>query len=391
MVSYPNKLEIIFDYLIKNGIKPVIVGGYVRDYFLNKKNNNNKYLVKDIDIELYNATSFDQIEYILKKFGNPNIIGKSFGVIKLDLDEVEIDFSLPRVENKISSGHKGFNVSTYPNLSYIEASSRRDFTINSIGFDVLNKKILDPHSGLKDLKKKKLKIVNEKTFVEDPLRILRAMQFCARFELEPDNDLIKIASNMCKKGLLNELAQERIYEEFKKLFIKSKYISKGLNFLKNVDGFLYFNELKEIKNSWQVTLRYIDNVNRNIFDDNTNITILLAILSYKMDQITKESFLNKITSKNSILRSIDHIHHVNKYLDKNLSVIKYSIVKDLNLSILIEYLRAKEFSKETLDKVKNIKPIVHGRDLIKIGMKKSKDFKDFLQLLYELQINKNFS
>jgi tRNA nucleotidyltransferase (CCA-adding enzyme) len=195
---------------------------------------------------------------------------------------------------------------------------------------------------------------------------------------------------MCKDKLLDELPQERIYEEFKKLFLKAEKISVGLEFLKKVDGFLYFNELKVIENIWDKTLRYIDNVNKDVLDNNTNITVMLAILCYEMDQKSCESFLNKIISKKSISKAIEHIHHINKFLDNKIDYIDHSISKDIDVKSLEIYLDAKEFDKGIIKKVKQIKPIVQGRDLLDVGFKGSKDFKDLLQLIYEVQINSLF-
>ncbi|MBU1927437.1 CCA tRNA nucleotidyltransferase, partial [bacterium] len=170
MIKYPHKLDLIFKKLKNLNITAVIVGGYVRDSLLGRES-------KDIDIELYGVSSLENVEEVLQEFGNINQVGKSFGVCKLLFEDLDLDFSLPRLEAKTSSGHRGFEVSTYSQLSFEVASSRRDFTINAIGFDVEKKIILDPHHGIKDLKSNSLHFVNKTTFVEDPLRILRAVQF----------------------------------------------------------------------------------------------------------------------------------------------------------------------------------------------------------------------
>ncbi|WP_373071961.1 CCA tRNA nucleotidyltransferase [Sulfurimonas sp.] len=396
MIEYPNKLDIIFDKLQKYNIKPVIVGGYVRDYFFNKYEKSSKRLTKDIDIELYNAESFEQLQNILCEFGNPNLNGKNFGVIKLKVDDLDIDFSLPRTDNKVSSGHTGFEVDTYSDISFHKASSRRDFTINAIGFDIFNKKILDPFGGLEDLKQKKLKMVSQETFIEDPLRVLRAMQFCARFELKPDYELIDAASKMCENNLLDELPRERIYEEFKKLFLKAKHISIGLNFLKDVNGFIYFSELNMSESDWHIKLKYIDSVDKTKLDNATNIAVVLALLCYKMEENAKQSFLNKIINKKTTLKTIDYLHHIDSYLEsidkKDFdNTLKYKILKDIDTNTLKIYLEAKSISEDIIRKIYSIKPIVHGKDLMKSGFKPSKEFDSLLQMIYEVQLLKLFN
>jgi tRNA nucleotidyltransferase (CCA-adding enzyme) len=391
MIEYPNKLDKIFDKLYKYNIKPVIVGGYVRDFFLSLQNNNSLHESKDIDIELYNTNSLLDVQRILSEFGKPNLIGKSFGVIKVKIDNLEIDFSLPRVENKIDSGHCGFEVQTYASISFAKASSRRDFAINSIGYDVFNKKILDPHNGLDDIKNKKLRIVNEKTFIEDPLRVLRAMGFCARFDFVADDELIKVSSYMCKQNLLNELPKERLYEEFKKLFLKSNKPSIGLNFLKKIDGLLYFNELKMPYKDWHLRLKYIDNTDKTKLDNTANMTIMLALLCYNMDRFSKESFLNKLTNKKTILKNINALHHIDDFLNNNIFYISYFVAKNIDLDMLVVYLKAQELSLKVINNIKKIKPFINGKNLIELGMKESSQFKDLLQLVYEMQIKKIFN
>ena len=248
---YPQELDKIFHKLITHGVRVVIVGGYVRDTILNINS-------IDIDIETYNITSLEKLQTLLEEFGSVNNVGKSFGVCKLDFEGYKLDFTLPRIDNKISNGHKGFEIKIDTNLSYKEASSRRDFTINTIGYDVGSKKILDPFNAIDDLKNKQLRVVDEQKFIQDPLRVLRAMQFCARFELQADADLIRICKNMCHNNALQELPKERIFEEFNKLFLKATKPSLGLKFLQKIDSFDFFVELNMKKDDWEFTLISLD-------------------------------------------------------------------------------------------------------------------------------------
>ena len=176
MINVPKFLEPIITALQNSGASPILVGGFVRDSLLG-------FAIKDIDIEVYNIADFDAMMKILKPFGSINLVGKSFGILKLSYAGYELDFSLPRLEKKTGSGHKGFDVLLDPKLSFAEAAARRDFTINAIGFDLNSHTLLDPYNGQKDLNNKILSYVNKETFIEDPLRVLRAVQFCARFGL----------------------------------------------------------------------------------------------------------------------------------------------------------------------------------------------------------------
>jgi len=375
MFDYPMELEIIFDKLKKYNIKPVLVGGYIRDYHLGIDS-------KDIDIELYNANSFEEILEILKEFGKPNIIGKNFGVIKLNLENIDIDFSLPRLDNKISNGHKGFKVSTFSNMDFKKASFRRDFTINAIGYDVFEKKTLDPYNGLSDLKNKTLKYINKNSFQEDPLRVLRAVQFCARFNLKCDNHLFNLCKEMVYDNLLDELPKERIYEEIKKLLLKSNNPSIGFNLLFEL-GALNILYDKIILKQFKDNIIFIDKfITNNTTNKESNLVIMLALLYYKMPK----SF-EKLFNKKKFIKEINSFYHISEYFLGERSNILYSIAKDININNLKLFLQTINLEID----LTCIKPLIHGKDLIKRGYKISKDFSTILQDIYEKQILKNFT
>ena len=367
MFNYPQKLDKIFNKLIANDAKVIIVGGYVRDKILDIAS-------LDIDIEIYNITSFEKLQKLLEEFGNVNNVGKSFGVCKLDFEGYKLDFTLPRIDNKTSSGHTGFKIEIDANLTYEEASSRRDFTINTMGYDVSKKKMLDPFYGVQDLNNKLLKVVDEQKFVQDPLRILRAMQFCARFELKPDTKLITLCKNMCQNNILQELPNERIFEEFNKLFLKASKPSLGLEFLKAVDNFSFFTELNMDKREWDFTLKALDACKKDII-------IRLAVLCYKMYHV--ESFIAKLTNQKNILNQIKKYHHVAKALSTSSLNLQYAILKDTNFDNLSIFLKAINVSTKNLQ---TIKPTIHGKDLVKVGFKPSSEFSKLLQLIYEIQL-----
>ena len=110
---------------------------------------------------------------------------QSFPVYKIGT----IDIGLPRRESKAGRGHKGFVVEGDPTMSIEEAARRRDFTINAISWDPLTDEYLDPVSRARAISKQRiLKAVDPRTFGDDSLRVLRAVQFAARFELTLDDD-----------------------------------------------------------------------------------------------------------------------------------------------------------------------------------------------------------
>jgi len=310
LFDYPNDLQIIFDKLIKNNIRPIIIGGYIRDFLLNIPS-------KDIDIELYGVESFQKVEEILKEFGNVNSVGKSFGVCKLSLKNLEVDFTLPRLDNKTSSGHRGFDITVEPELDFKTASSRRDFTINTIAYDVLNKEILDIFNGIADLKNKSLKAVNINAFADDPLRVLRAVGFSSRLGFNIDDELFSLCKNMCDKDALSELAKERIFTELKKILLKSAKPSVGFICLKKLNALKYFSPLNTLnKNSFTTVLEILDEMARLKTDSiKTNITLMLAALCYKFDNKQIIEFISNLTSEKKLLKNIFLL--INNHFEKN--------------------------------------------------------------------------
>lgn len=211
--------------LSANG-RAILVGGCVRDAILGKT-------PKDIDIEVFGIEE-DRIESVLSTI-KPNVsfkrVGRSFPVWKVwtDSEANAVDVSLPRRERKTGDKHTDFEAVADPFMSFLEAASRRDYTINAMGFDLLKNELLDPFLGEKDLKTGILRHTSER-FVEDPLRVLRGAQFCARFELTPAPETLEL----CRTLKPDSLSRERIWEEWGKLILKGAKPSLGIRFLQSV-------------------------------------------------------------------------------------------------------------------------------------------------------------
>lgn len=380
---YPSSLTPIFQKLLQHNIIPILVGGIVRDSFLKKHS-------KDIDVELYNLKDFTLLESILNEFGNINSVGKSFGVCKLHFQTLEIDFSLPRTETKTGNTHKSFKVETYSHLDFQTASRRRDFTINAIGYNIQTNKILDPYNGINDLKNKYLKAVDPKTFVEDPLRVLRAMQFCARFELEIDPKLFTLCQTMIKNNILENLPVERVFCEFRKLLLQAKKPSIGFDFLEKIGGYSHFNELKQTK-YYQQKLNALDNIEVKSLD------ILLTILVIDLEEKEVESFLNKLTFDKKLRKKIFTLWQYKTSFSQPLSKYKlYKLATNVELQKLLILSKAfyKEKKFQELEKqikllgiqTEPLKPFLQGKDLIALGLKPSQKFQTILQECYEAQM-----
>ncbi len=204
-----------------------LVGGSVRDILMADFSHNIN--IKDLDIEVH-GLDLEALKKILSKYGHVNLVGKSFGVLRVA--NLDVDWSLPRTD---SSGRKP-EVKIDPNMDITTALKRRDLTINSMAINLNNYELIDPYGGINDIKNKVLRATDSKFFGEDPLRFFRVMQFVSRFELVPDNELNQICANMDVKSV----SKERIELEFEKMLLKSKKPSLGLRWL------LEINRLEDI-------------------------------------------------------------------------------------------------------------------------------------------------
>lgn len=220
--------------IYKMGGKIYSVGGAVRDEFLGKKS-------KDLDI-LITGIPMDKLSQIMSNYGKVDAVGKSFGILKFKPEGAneEIDVAIPRSEIPTGKGgHKGFDVKSDHKLSLKDDMIRRDFTINAIAKDIQGN-IFDPFGGQQDLQNKIIRIVNPKAFVDDPLRMLRAVQFASRFNFDIEPKTLQMIKENAHR--IKEISPERILTEFEKI-VKKGDVLTGVeeliktNLFKNIFGF----------------------------------------------------------------------------------------------------------------------------------------------------------
>ena len=281
------------------GGRALVVGGWVRDQLLGRPS-------KDIDIEVYGVDA-ERLRSVLLTFGKVNTVGESFTVFKV----ADLDVSLPRRESKVAPGHRGFEVTGDPRLSTREAARRRDFTINTISWDPLTGEYEDPFNGRADLEAGVLRAVDPATFGEDSLRVLRAVQFAARFEFTLD----PATADLCRAIPLDDLPSERIWGELEKLLLVARRPSLGLALALDlgVIGTL-FPEIKALVGCpqepewhpegdvWVHTLLVVDQARSRIdgLDRPRQVALMLGALLHDVGKPPTTAFID------GRIRSIDH-------------------------------------------------------------------------------------
>jgi tRNA nucleotidyltransferase (CCA-adding enzyme) len=214
----------------QTGGRALLVGGWVRDRLRGVES-------MDYDLEVYGLEPA-RLRALLEARGTVNAVGEVFTVYKVKLHAPDapsaaasastgralvIDVSLPRRESKTGRGHRAFEVTGDPRMSVEEAARRRDFTINAIMYDPLADEYLDPYHGREDIARRVIRAVDPHTFIEDSLRVLRAMQFAARFEYELEPATIEL----CRTIDLSDLPSERIWAEVEKWLLHARRPSLG--------------------------------------------------------------------------------------------------------------------------------------------------------------------
>lgn len=418
-----------------------LAGGCVRDALLG-------YAPKDFDVEVYGIT-YEQLVAALSKWGKTDLVGRSFGVVKLFLiDGAEYDFSLARKDSKTAPGHKGFAIEFTPDLTLEEATARRDFTINSLLFDPRTREVIDLHNGQRDLEQRVLRHTSA-AFVEDPLRVLRGFQFAARFDMRAASETIDLCRSI--KHTLGELATERVWHEWRKWAIKSARPSLALFFLRDCEWLEHYPEIRALIGTpqdprWHPegdvfvhTCHCLDAMAQlpewRRADEDTKSALMFAILAHDFGKATTtivaedgitsaghesasvplaEQFLKRIGAPIHIRERVaplclNHMFYTEVVTDRSVrrlarrlapeSVESLAILMTADsmgrpprppkIPAIVESLRAKAAE---LDVQANApKPILQGRHLIERGMKPGPAFSPILDAAFEAQLDGAFN
>jgi tRNA nucleotidyltransferase (CCA-adding enzyme) len=237
-MTLPPELDRIVRALHDAGFRALIAGGAVRDHLLGLE-------AKDFDVEVYGVT-LDRLTELLAVHGRIDLVGESFGVVKLTTSGGRVyDFSLPRRDSRIGRSHRDFLVTFDPAITPQQAASRRDFTINAMAFDPISNQLLDFFGGRDDLSNRVLRATSN-AFREDPLRVLRGMQFACRFKLAVDPATAAECRAIAQE--YSTIAQERVAEEFMKWAVKSAYPGRIAEYLSATGWIVHFPEIANILN-----------------------------------------------------------------------------------------------------------------------------------------------
>ncbi len=275
----------------REGAKAYLVGGCVRDAVL-------AAAPTDLDVEVH-GLPLDRLQTLLAESFSVQLVGRAFAVFKLR--GLPIDVSLPARRTG-----EGPSVEPDPGMSIEEALSRRDFTMNAMAIDLDSQMVVDPFGGRRDLRTGILRHASDK-FVEDPLRVLRAMQFGARFELTVAPETVALCRSLTQDGL----PKERLFDEWRKLLLLGRRPSLGLRFLGDCGWLRFYPELAALQGCeqdpiwhpegdvWVHTLHCLDVfAAERVGHEEDDLVVGFAVLCHDLGKpVTTKHEKGRITSK----------------------------------------------------------------------------------------------
>lgn len=356
-----NQKDIDVLVAIRQVARPLIVGGSVRDAILGIP-------CKDIDIEIHELDNISTLVDVLAKFGKVDEVGKAFGVFKVR----GLDISLPRRDSKTGEGHTGFSITVDTSMTLKEAASRRDFTINAMMFDPFTEELIDLFGGQEDIHASVLRHTSE-AFGEDPLRVLRGVQFAARFGMYLDRNTIEICKTLADE--FETISKERIWTEFEKILTKSTALPLALKALRDTEWIRFFPGLKSVAG------------------DRTQNVIRLGEIEKTLASLMIEAQAPlgigaPITLEKKAMKLVQAHRHSGRLLNR-LSLTK--IARDLQPFTLAELLQVRP-DVEVLKLAKKYgilhsvpEPFITGDDLIAAGLTPGPKFKPILAYMLDRQ------
>ena len=368
------------DAIKRKGGKIYQIGGAVRDEILGK-------VSKDLDL-LVVGIELDELSRVLKPFGKVNLVGKAFGILKFvpEGETEEVDISIPRVDSKSTGkGHKDFEVKLGKGITLQQDQLRRDFWINALAKDIDTGEVIDvERKGMTDIKNKEIRMISPVAFEEDPLRMLRAVQFAARFGFKIERETFKEIKNNARS--ISTVSAERFQEEFRKMFTKAEKPSIGIKLL-FVTGLI--DHILPQSNLRHIDLASIDKLDKKAFP--TFIGMMMSGYgSSAGKEVASKMRLSKVDS--------DAVQVVVTYMTKSpflerddFKLVQFMKgVSNKGIQSIDAYLDAKKrptlSSKLKRMKVTSIRDLsVGGRDLMKLGIR-GKQVGDALQYALEFAV-----
>lgn len=318
------------------------IGGVVRDCLLAKE-------AVDIDITYVG----NAIEYC-SKFGEVLQENPDFGTVRVKVDGVEVDFASTRSESYPCKGH--LPVVEKIGCSLKEDVLRRDFTINALAKNTLTGEIVDYTGGLDDLKNKKLRVLHDESFIDDPTRIIRGLKFSVRFGFELDEHTRKLQDEY-----LSAVNYDMSYKRVKKELVETFNLNSQLAFEKFVNEGIY----KLLGNKADVS---DVNIQQLVSDYGAEMPWIVYAGSFDLSRLPLTKVEQKI------------LDDVPEKLEGDFEL--YKAFENARIETVLLYaLKDETGARHYLDDLRKIKISVTGKDLQELGIKPSPKYQEIFDML----------
>lgn len=336
------------------------IGGVVRDELLGRQS-------FDIDIT-YEGNA---IEYC-PRFGEVIQKNPDFGTVRVNVGGREVDFASTRSESYPRKGH--LPVVEKIGCSLREDVMRRDFTINALAKSVAAGEIVDYTGGLEDLKNKKLRVLHDESFIDDPTRIIRGLKFSVRFGFELDEHTRRLQENY-----LSNINYDMSYKRVKKELIETFNLNSQLAFEKFIrEGIYKLLTVDEVKLP-DVNIEKLVNKYLAAQPHSCSAAIWLVYAGVLGD--LSRLPLTKIEQK--ILDDVP-----DKILNSDFEI--YKAFENVRIESILLYgiLKDEAGARHYLDDLRNIKISVTGKDLQNLGIKPSPKYQEIFDELLKQKLIK---
>ncbi|MEO0130560.1 MAG: hypothetical protein ABIK76_02570 [candidate division WOR-3 bacterium] len=353
-------------------IKIFLVGGPLRDIFLRKK-------VLDFDLAIDgNVKKFGML--LADKLKGKFVYYSQFLTGKVIYNSNYLDIAHLRDE---IYERPGALPKVIPIKNIVVDLKRRDFTINAFAYDLLENKIIDPFSGINDLKSRIIRVLHEKSFIDDPTRIFRAIRFAKRFNFKIERKTSLLLKKAIEESYLTTISYQRVFHELN-LILKEKNFDKmffslsQLGILKKIFGkSLYHKDIKKLKRlkNFKIPFELV-------------FIYLLYLLNFKEAKVLKKEEAKVIEELGYFKKIKKRLLKTKRYSEvyQLLSLFSFSTLKIIY--VLDTSLRKKI---KIYEKIKETKPLIDGRELKKLlamGIVENLKEKDFSKILLHLKLKK---
>ena len=361
---------------VEFGYKIYLIGGVVRDLILGAK-------TKDIDITVEGDVC-DFVRILEKKISVKTVIfNKNLPTAKVRFDnDVEIDFASTRNEIYPKRGELPVIVRTGTSLK--EDVLRRDFTINALALSLNNfenPELIDYTGGVADLKNKQIRVLHDKSFYDDPSRLIRALKFSLRYGFEPEKGTLELQKQYLENPLKN-IPLKRVKDEMTETFSGESYVPYD-EFIKQKLYKIFFDNL-----SVRITGKDIYNL-ISVFETKKEDISLLYFLPLFFGQNIPEKL-------NLTNREITVINSVNKFLKEpplfssDIEIKEYFDGKDYLICIFYGLLFDRKTAEKYFSELSKVNLLINGNDLKNLGIKEGKIYKELMKKVLAKKIESGF-